>query len=57
MVLEIVLISYVDVMFTFILHVYLTILSVCLFTMAPHVLRMRTEGLPVDGEVNCECTE
>ena len=45
------------VMFTFILPAYLTIISMFLVTMAPHVLRVRTEGLPVDGEVSCECTE
>lgn len=45
-----------DVMFTFILRVYLTILYVpCHHGTA--VLRVRTEGLPVDGEVSCECSE
>jgi len=29
----------------------------CRITMVPRILRMRTEGLPVDGEVSCECTE
>jgi hypothetical protein len=37
------------VMFALILLVYLTIVSMYLVTMAPRVLRMRTEGLPVDG--------
>jgi hypothetical protein len=45
------------VMFSLILRVYLTILSMCLVTMAPRVIRVRTEGLPVDGGVSCECTE
>jgi len=55
--LEIVWISFDVVMFTFRLRVYLTSLSMCVVTMAPRFLRMRTEGLPVDGEVSCECTE
>jgi len=44
-------------MFTFRLRVYLASLSMCFVTMAPCALRMRTGGLPVDGEVSCECTE
>jgi hypothetical protein len=45
------------VIFAFILLVCLTILSMCLVTMAPRVLTMRTEGLPAVGEGGCECTE
>ena len=55
--LEFVLISFDVVMFTFILRVCLTTLSVCLVTIVPRILRMRSEGLPPDGEFTCECTD